>query len=133
MAKRSRAIKNLNPPIFICVGVLFSYLVLTAISLLGALICNMTEDPVRRVGIVAFITLLLTAAVSSFVISRIRGEGGALLSILSAAGFVIVRIVISLFLSGTELSDLLDCICYLGTGAIFAILGQKKFRHRRSR
>ncbi len=132
MAKKNKLLKNINPPIFICVGVLFSYIVLTVISLLGAFVCNSTEDPARLVGIVAFITLLLTAAVSSFILSRLRGEGGSLLAILTAAGFVIVRIVISLFLSGTDLSDLLDCVCYLGTGAIFALLGQKKLgrRHR---
>ncbi len=131
MSKKSKLLKNLKPPIFICVGVLFSYLVLTLVSFLGAFACNITEDPARLVGIVSFVVLLITAAVSSFILSRLRGEGGGLLAILTAAGFVILRIVISLFLSGTDLSDLLDCGCYLGTGAIFALLGQKKIGRRR--
>ncbi len=132
MSNKSKLFKSLKPPVFICIGVLLSYTVLTVISLLGAFICNATEDPARLVGIVAFAVLLITAAVSSFILSRLRGEGGGLLAILTAAGFVIIRIVISLFLSGTDLSDLLDCVCYLGMGTIFALLGQKRFgrRHR---
>lgn len=131
MVKKGKLLKNINPPIFICIGVLFSYLVLTAVSFILALFCNMTEDPARIVGIMAFIALLITAAVSSFTLSRLRGEGGSILAILTAAGFIIVRIVVSLFLSGTGLSDLLDCVCYLGVGAIFALLGGRRVGRRR--
>ena len=125
-------IKNIKAPVYILIGTLFSYVVLTLLAFVAAFITNRMENPAKYVGVAAFVTLILTAALSCYLISRLRGEGGGLLAILSAAGFVILRIVISLFLSGTDLSDLLDCLCYLGTGAIFALLGQKrpKRRHR---
>ena len=131
MMKRN-LVKNIKAPIYILIGTLFSYVVLTLLALLSAVICNGMENPAKYVGTAAFVVLIITAALSCYLISRLRGEGGGPLAILSAAGFVILRIVISLFLSGTDLSDLLDCLCYLGTGAIFALLGQKrpKRRHR---
>ena len=131
MTKNSKLLKKINPPTYIAIGVAFSYAILALISLFGAFVCNATKDPARIVGMASFITLLLTAAISGYVISKVRGDGGPLLSVLSAAGFVTVRIIISLFLSGTELSEILDCCCYLGTGAIFAMLGQKKFKRKR--
>ena len=131
MSKNSKLFKKMSPPLYIAVGVAFSFVALAVVSLFGAFVCNATEDPARLVGMASFITLLVTAALSGFIISKVRGEGGAILSVLSAAGFVIVRIIISLFLSGTELSDLLDCSCYLGTGAIFAMLGQRKSGRKR--
>lgn len=130
MLKKHRLLKNINPPAFICIGVLFSYAILILLSIFGAFICNLTEDPVRILGTVSFIILLLTAALSGFTLSRIRKDGGVLLSMLSAAGFIVVRIVISLFLSGTDLADLLDCICYLSMGCVFALLGQRKLRRK---
>ena len=131
MGKKSKLLKNINPPVFIFIGVTFSYLVLTLVSFILAFICNMTEDPARIVGIMAFVALLITAAVASFTLSRLRGEGGGILAILTAAGVVIVRIVISMLLSGTGLSDLLDCLCYLGVSAIFGILGGRKGKRRK--
>ncbi len=131
MYKKSKLFKNINPPLFICIGVLFSYVVLILLSIFGAFLCNLTDDPVRLVGVVSFATLLLSAAISGFIISKLREDGGAILSMLSASGFIIIRIIISLFMSGTDLSDLLDCVCYLGTSVIFALFGQRKLKHRR--
>ena len=123
-------IKNIKAPIYVLIGTLFSYAVLTILSLPAAVICNGMENPAKYVGTAAFVVLIITAALSCYLISRLRGEGGGPCAILSAAGFVILRIVISLFLSGTDLSDLLDCLCFLGTGAIFALLGQRKSKRR---
>lgn len=121
----------MSPPLYICISGLFSYLLLTVFALIASVICNMTENPSALTGMLAFVTLLVTAAVSSFVITRVRGSGGIICGVLAAALFVVIRIVISLFMMGTDLSDLLDCICYLGTAAVFSFISQKTQRHKR--
>lgn len=118
-------------PLFIGIGTVFSYALLTAFAFICALVLGLSPDPSRLTGVGSLVCLLMTAAASSLIITRIRGESGALTAILTAATFVVVRIVISLFTSGTEPEDLIDCLCYLGVGVIFALLGQKKRRKRR--
>ena len=131
MSRRKTSLRDMNPAIYICICTLFSYLLLVGVTFIASVVINLTDNPSALVGAASFISLLVTAAVGSFTAARLKGEGGGLCAMLTAALFITVRIVVSLFLSGTDISDLLDCLCYLGVGVIFALLGSKKRRRRR--
>ncbi len=131
MTRKRRIIGDSSPMVYVLISVAGSYLVLAICAMVMAGVCSLTADPSALTGAASFAALLLCAGVSGFLISRLRGEGGFLCAMLAAALFVVVRIVISIFLVGTDISDLLDYACYLGIGAIFALIGQRKTRRKR--
>ncbi len=131
MTRKRRLIKDLSPAVYVLASVVGSYILLAGCAMVLAVVCSLTADPSALTGAASFAALIICAAISGFLISRLRGEGGFLCAMLTAMLFVVVRIVISLFLVGTDISDLLDYACYIGISAIFALIGQKKIRRKR--
>ena len=114
-------------------GAAISLGVLAGVSLLCAIIVNMTEDPLAASNLGALISLLVSAAISGILISK-RAQGSKMLiASLSSLLFCLTLLIVGLAISGGELSGrvFLNYLCYIGVALLSAKLATKKPRHRR--
>ena len=121
----------MSTPLYLLFGVGLTLLTLTVLSFICAIFCNLTPDPLRYSAPLSLAALILTAFIASYLISRLRGEGGMGASVAAMAVFVTIRITVSLIDGGVGLGDLFDCLCYLGVGLLAAFLGGRTPRRRR--
>ncbi len=127
---RGKRLEGVSAPVYLLIGAGITLITIAAVSFLCAVICNITDDPARLTSPMSLVTLILTALISSYLISRLRGEGGVGAAIAVMALFVTVRICVSLVDGGVGMGDLLDCLCYVGVSIAAAFLGQKRQRRR---
>ena len=113
-------------------GILFSFAVLLALSSLIGGILSALENPTKSIGTASMISFLLSSAVSSFAISKIKSESGSLYSFLTSLLFIFVIFIISFILSDGKISlqTLMNCLCYLLISVAFSFLGKRKTRKR---
>jgi putative membrane protein (TIGR04086 family) len=119
----------------ILLSTVFSGAVLILIMLIMSFICYKTQDPVAPAGITSVLSLMLTAFISGFCITRYKGEGGVLCAVLSATLFVLILLLISLIIKGGKVSIyiLLNYTCYVLISTLISFFASKKRTKRYSR
>lgn len=117
----------------LAIGVIASLGAVFIAAFILALISSMTKDPTSLTGAFSLLALLLAGAVSGFVISRLNGEGGTLVGILSSAIATGVMMIVGLIWKGglLPLGALLNLLAFLAVGVLSSILGKKRARKRR--
>ena len=131
---KKRSFKNIGNGKALIFGVLFSTVTLFASLIILSFILSRLENPVALVGIASLVSLLVSAAISSFVTAKHKGEGGTLTVLLSSLIVSIIIFAVSLIHSGgkAELSVLMNSVCYVAVSLLFArIAGIKKKRRIR--
>jgi len=116
---------------FLCL--LFSFAILTAVSLLASAACYLTSNPIESVGIFSLVAVVLSAAVTGGTISVYHGTGGFKLALLSAFGTVLIMLAIAAICSGGKpaASALMNYICYVGVTLPSAYLMRPRERRHR--
>lgn len=112
-----------------------SFLIILLLSLLSALIAGSLDDPGKVIGLFSLGSLLVSAAVSGVVSSRIKGEGGLKFAILVALAVVLIMLLINVIVCSGKVSggSFMNYGCYMGVAALSAFLGRKRDRHKRHR
>ena len=131
MKKHKR--KELGLGALLGIGTLSSLGAVFVMAFILALISSMTKDPTSLTGAFSLLALLLAGAVSGFVISRVNGEGGKLVGILSSVIATSVMMIVGLIWKGglLPLGALLNLFAFLAVGVLASILGKKRARKRR--
>ena len=131
MKKRKR--KELGLGALLVIGTVASVGAVFVMAFILALISSMTKDPTSLTGAFSLLALLLAGAVSGFIISRVNGEGGKLIGILSSVIATVVMMIVGLIRKGgfLPLGALLNLLAFLAVGVISSILGKKRARKRR--
>ncbi len=116
-------------------GVIFSFVAVFAFSLIASLIIMGSKNAVSTAQRISLIVFLISGAVSGFLTSKFKGEGGILLSAISSVIFVMILCAIALVVSRGNIGGKLfmNYICYLPVAFLFAFLGKKKARRHKRR
>ena len=131
MKKHKR--KELGLGALLVIGAVASVGAVFVMAFILAMISSMTKDPTSLTGAFSLLALLLAGAVSGFVISRVNGEGGKLIGILSSVIATSVMMIVGLIWKGglLPLGALLNLFAFLAVGVLASILGKKRARKRR--
>jgi putative membrane protein (TIGR04086 family) len=129
--KIKRAENNILVSFALSIGICFGSAVIVAFIL--ALIANSSANSTENIPLFALITLVISAAVSGVVISRIKGLGGVKFSALSALAFVLILLLASVIANNGAVppSAFMNYGCFIGMTAVSAYLGRKKDTKRR--
>ena len=130
MKKHKR--KELGLTALLAIGALASVATVFAMALLLALISSLTKDPTSLTGAFSLLALALAGAVSGFVISRLNGDGGTLVGVLSVVIATAVMIIVGLIWKGglLPLGALLNMLVFLAVGIISSLLGKRNSKKR---
>ena len=114
-------------------GIVFATAVFFVTAFVLAIILSKTENPTGHVSLCGMVSLFVTAAVSGFVTSRYKGEGGVLPAVLSALFFALVMLLIGLICSKGKLPfiNVINLVSFMIIGTLSAMLGRKRERKRR--
>ena len=131
MKKHKR--KELGLGALLVIGTVASVGAVFVMAFILALISSMTKDPTSLTGAFSLLALLLAGAVSGFVISRVNGEGGKLVGILSSVIATVVMMIVGLIWKEgfLPLGALLNLLAFLAVCILSSLLGQKRPRKRR--
>lgn len=112
-----------------------SFLIILLLSLLSALIAVSLDDPSKVTGLFSLGSLLISAAVSGVLSSRIKGDGGVKFAILVALAVVLIMLLVNVIVCSGKVSggSFMNYGCYMGVAALSAFLGRKRDRHKRHR
>lgn len=106
-----------------------------AVAFVLAAVSSLTKDPTALTGAFTLLTLLIAGAVSGFCISRLGGDGGVLVAILSSVVSTSAMILVGLILKkgALPLGAVLNLLAFLAVSVVFALLGKRRIkRHKRS-
>ena len=133
MKKHKR--KELGLTSLILLGAGFALATVTATAFLLALISSFTKNPTALTGILSLIALLLSGAISGYVTSRVNGEGGALIGILSTVVSALLILTVGLIWRGGSLNlgMPLNLLAFIGISVLFSILGKKRIKRGHKR
>lgn len=115
-------------------GVAFSFGVLIVTSLIFSFILIGFKNPTGSIRTASLAVFLITAAIAGFSVSRYKGNGGALLSMLASAAFIFILLGATLICSKGKVSGgiLMNYVCYIMISSFTAFLaGKRKKRHKR--
>ena len=131
MKKHKR--KELGLTALLAIGALASMATVFAMALILALISSLTKDPTSLTGAFSLLALALAGAASGFVISRLNGDGGTLVGILSVVIATALMLIIGLIWKGglLPLGAFLNMLVFLAVGVISSLLGKKKSKKRK--
>ena len=135
MKKRKNGSATLGSARGLMIGVLIALGCVLVCSLVAAAVALVADDPMGMIGICSFCALLASGAACGIILSRRSGRGtkGTLLCSLIA---VAVMAVCSLIIThkAPSPSALMNYVCFVGSAAIFSILGRKRAkRHKPKR
>lgn len=128
---------NLSTPKAMLLSVVFSFLILIIFSLAASAIVSSLKNPSAAMPIASLSAFLLCGFSSGFIISRKRGDGGIIFSLLCGIIFVLISIIVSLIIGKGHINGFafMNSLCYilvLTLGAfISAAKGKKTKRNRR--
>ncbi len=115
------------------IGLIKAVLSLALLSVVGGVILYMSDNPMGMVDIASLAVLLLSGALSGYIISRGAQERKLATVLLAALLLSLCFIFIGLIISGGEVSwrAVLNYICYTGVSLLFGLLGKKEKRRAR--
>lgn len=130
VSKRSMGGAGTAKLFLICFAISVSLIIL--LSLISAAIVGSLDDPTESVGIFSLGSMLVSAAISGILSTRIKGEGGLRFATLVALSVVLIMLLINVIISSGRVSGgaFMNYGCYLGVAALSAFLGRKRERHR---
>ena len=135
MKKRKR--KEFGLTTLVLLGAAFAVAIIIAVSFVMSIISYLTKNPTSLIGALSLITLILSGAVSGFVTSKVNGDGGVLVAILSSVISAFTILAIGLVWKGGAINfgvplNLGVFIAFSAIGAIFGKKMPKKNRRRYS-
>ena len=109
-------------------GIGLATLILT--SIITAIICYTSSDPMAIADIAAFISLLSAGALSGFIVPRITEGYAVLPAVISALMLPLFLLAIGIAISGGVASPKipLGYLCYFGVSALVSLLSKKTAR-----
>lgn len=115
----------------VCLAI--SILVILLLSMISAIILGTLDDPTSLVGLFSLGSMLISAAISGVVCSRLKGDGGLSFATLVALAMVLVMLLINVILCGGRVSGgaFMNYGCYMGVSALSAFLSRKRIGHKR--
>ena len=134
MTRLQKKTESMNTALLLILGALGSGVLLLALTMLCSLIAFYTKNPTSLVGILSIAVMLATGAISGFCMSRLKGDGGVLISALCSLLFILILLMIGLIIGGGHISlgSIINYLCYLAVSVLFAFFGRRKGRrHRR--
>ena len=133
MKKHRKGNKKPSGLALLFIGALISATMFALLSFIFALLAYRTNDPTSLTDVFSLISLLLTGAVMGFAVSKIKGDGGMLISVLCALLFCVCLLMVGVIMSGGSLPPRvpLNYVCYLGVASLFAWLGGRKKKRGR--
>ena len=113
---------------------IINVLTLGLVSLFMAIIAYSGDDPSEAASLYSLISIVVSAAVSGYATARLSGEKGFVTALIAAFTFSLILLAAGLIVGGGKLfgGSFMNYGCYLGTSALFSVLGSKK-RGRRKR
>jgi len=119
----------------VLLGLLISCLCMLAVSLLCAVILYIQGDPLALVDLASLAVLLVSAAISGYIISRRSPEKKLLTVTLSSLLLCLLLFVIGMILTGGGVTTrvYLNYLCYVGVALLFAWLASRKPERKRRR
>ena len=115
------------------ISFLISAATLSAISLLSAVIAYCTHDPLSLIKPLSIAAIIISAAVSAFITTKIYSITNAILSSLMLTLIMLTAGIIAV--GGIRPSAMLNYACYMATAALFSYFASRKpkRRHRHAR
>ena len=115
------------------IGVAFSFGVLIVTSLIFSFILIGLKNPTGSIKTASLAVFLITAAIAGFSVSKYKGNGGALLSILTSAAFIFILLAVTLISSKGKVGGgiFMNYICYIMISAFTAFLAGKRKKRRK--
>ena len=117
------------------VGVSLSAVLLVLLSFIVAIIAASVKNPTSMIGILALFALTVSGAISGFVTSKIKGEGGFGIAALAALTVTMLIMLLGIILCGGKLSGgtLMNCACYMGISSFSGFIAKNRPKKRRKR
>lgn len=96
-------------------------------AFLLALISSFSKDPTALTGALSLIAFMLGGFISAFIISRLIGNGGVLIGILSSVIASSTLLIAGLIISGGScaLCVLVNSLAFIGVSSLAAVLAKK--------
>ena len=131
MRKHKR--KELGLTALLAIGTAFSLVLVFAVSFALTLISSLTNDPTSLIGAFSLIALLLAGGISGFTTSRLNGDGGVLIGILSAVISAAIMLAVGLIWKRGAISYgvLVNMLAFVGVSVIASALGKKRAKKSR--
>lgn len=116
-------------------GAAFALVVMLAVSFILSVISSMTKDPTSFIGAFSLLSLILSGAISGFVTSKVNGDGGVLIAILSSVISAFTILAIGLIWKGgaIKLSVPLNLLVFIAVSLIASLLGKKQPKRKKHR
>ena len=115
------------------ISCLVSILLIPLLSLIFAILCYNSENPLSGVGLYSLLSLLLSAVAGGF-ISSIICRRSAKLSMLSGITVSLITLGTNLiFCEGLVLPAFMNCGCYILVYSFFAFLAMGRRKEKRGR
>lgn len=129
---KNHAFSKGTAPLFL-IGSGLSLLVFVGVFLVATLIVSADTDPTSKIDIAAFVSLIISSAISGVILTRLHGKEGLKYTALTSLLFSLSMILISIFLSGGALSGgaFMNALCYFGVSMLTAFIGRGGRRHKR--
>lgn len=117
------------------VGVIISVGALLLISFLCATLTYLISDPLSVIGTMTLVSILLSAAISGIIQTRIFGTDGVRIATLTALFIALVMMLIGFISNHGTLptSGVMNYICYLLTAIFFSVVGRRREGVRKHR
>ena len=135
MKKRSFNAESLTTLQAILLGALLAAVAYLAATFAMSIISFGTADPTSLIGPLSLTALLVSGAVSALIITRVCGERGVLIALLSSLLLALVLLICGLVASGGSLPIRcpVNYLCYVGISVLTAFIGKKRSTRRRRR
>ena len=116
-------------------GAAFALVVMLAVSFILSVISSMTKDPTSFIGAFSLLALILSGVISGFVTSKVNGDGGVLIAILSSVISAFTILAIGLIWKGgaIKLSVPLNLLVFIAVSLIASLLGKKQPKRKKHR
>lgn len=125
MRKRNKKEPGLTS--LLLIGSAGSLLTVFLSAFLLALISSFSKDPTALTGALSLIAFMLGGFISAFIISRLIGNGGVLIGILSSVISSSTLLIAGLIISGGScaLCVLVNSLAFIGVSSLAAVLAKK--------
>lgn len=134
MKKRSKSGREINLGHTTLMNVILSVISFVLLSLIASLILCAVSDPLRWMGVAFALTLLISGALASFIVTKRHKSFGIYPSTISSVGIILVIFSVGLIKGGDiSLSALIIYLAYIISGILASILAKRENRRRRHR
>lgn len=130
MLKGKRTKGSVYQSFLICL--ILSAAVMVIMAILCALVAGALDDPTKHLALMSLGVMLMSAAVSGVVSSRMQ-NGSIAFSALVALALVLIMLLIDVIVckGKVSLGAFMNYGCYMGVATMSAFLGRKKEKHKR--